>query len=76
MILKELLIFWFVVVFCLFREYLWNNYFVLGSMGRVVSKIGLIFVFMDIRYSDKDSCCIGVIRLYGEWIRGGRFVVN
>jgi hypothetical protein len=76
MTLKELSIFWSAVVFCLLREYLWNNYFVLGSMGRVVSKTGLILALMDIRHSDKDSCCIGVIRLYGEWIRGGRFVAN
>ena len=72
---KELLIFLSAVVFCLLKKYLWNDYFILGSMGRVVSKTGLILTLIDLRQSQKGSCCIGVIRLC-DWMKEGKFVPN
>lgn len=46
---KELPIFLSAVVFCLLKKYLWNDYFILGSMGRVVSKTGFILALIDLR---------------------------
>lgn len=71
MVSKELPIFLSAVVFCLLKKYLWNDYFLLGSVGRVVSKTGLILALIDL--SQKGSCCLGVIRLC-DWMKEGRFV--
>lgn len=49
MALKKLPIFLSAVVFCLLQKYLWNDDFILCSMGRVVNKTGLILVLMDFR---------------------------
>lgn len=46
---KELPIFLSALVFCLLKKYLWNDYFILGSMGRVVSKTGFILALIDLR---------------------------
>lgn len=75
MVSKELPIFLSAVVFCLLKKYLWNDYFILGSMGRAVSMTGLILALIDFRHSQEDSCCIGVIRLC-DWMKEGRFVPN